>query len=134
MYFSVAGSEEAREIGWLSGEEIHSYSEDEREVFRPRLSADEILAVSDHPQRLFLHVASGSGYTQFGGSVVPVQTDWPISAAVAKARAAMPWPAVESNPNEELVRLESSTAEVETQVRQKRAAKYAAKVGNLFED
>lgn len=92
LFFSVSEPDDIRNLATFSGEEFHESTEQDSEVLRPRLSPQEILAVSDHPQQLFLHVTGGSGYTQFGGVPIPVQTDWPIWKSVTEEREKMPWP------------------------------------------
>ncbi len=92
IYFSMNEPEDLKMIEEFSGEEIQVYGEDDTESIRPRISAKELLALSDHPKRLLLQVSSGSGYTQFGGLPIPVETDWPIAKAIAEQRASMPWP------------------------------------------
>lgn len=92
MSFSVTELEEIKAFRELSGEEIQTYGASEVDEIRLRLSTIDLALLSDHPKRLLLHVSSGSGYTQFGGLPIPVETDWPISKALADERAAMPWP------------------------------------------
>jgi hypothetical protein len=92
MFFSINEPEDLQAIVDFCGEEIQVYGADDSEAIRPRLSAKELLALSDHPKRLLLHVSSGSGYTQFGGLPIPVETDWPISKSIADERASLPWP------------------------------------------
>jgi hypothetical protein len=98
MYFSLSEPEEIQMISEFSGEELQIPELHETEVYRPRLMTQEILAVSDHPQQLFIHVNGGSGYTQFGGLPIPVQTDWPISKSLAVEREMLPWPKLTSAP------------------------------------
>lgn len=92
MFFSMNEPEEVRNMMFLSGEELQTFGRDEVEGIRSRLSVRELMALSDHPKRLLLHVTSGSGYTQFAGLPVPVETDWPISKAESEERAKTAWP------------------------------------------
>jgi hypothetical protein len=92
MSFSVADPDEIQAFRELSGEEIQTFGANESEAIRLRLSTIDLALLSDHPKRLLLHVSSGSGYTQFGGLPIPVETDWPISKGLSDERAAMPWP------------------------------------------
>lgn len=92
MYFSITEPEEIRTFRELSGEELQTYGSNDAEEIRMRFSTKDVASLSDHPKRLLLHISSGSGYAQFGGLPVPVETDWPISKEVSEARAAMPWP------------------------------------------
>ncbi len=92
MYFSVTEPDEIETFRQLSGEELQTFGNNEVEEIRPRLSVKELAALSDHPKRLLLQITSGSGYTQFGGLPIPVETDWPISKELSDQRAAMPWP------------------------------------------
>jgi hypothetical protein len=103
MFFSVAEPEELQVLSEFSGDELQSTPFEETEQRQPRLSTREILAVSDHPKRLFLMVNGGSGYTQFGGIPIPVETDWPISLATANERLKMPWPKLSWMPKSSLV-------------------------------
>ena len=64
----------------------------ESTTLKSRLTKSDIIRTSDHPQEFILHVSQGSGYTQFGGVPIPVQTRWPIPFSVYKRRAMEPWP------------------------------------------
>ncbi len=92
LYFSITEPEEIQIFKELSGEELQTFGMNDTEQIRLRLSTKELVSLSDHPKRLLLQVSSGSGYTQFGGLPIPVETDWPISKALTDNRAAMPWP------------------------------------------
>jgi hypothetical protein len=92
MYFSITEPDEIQTFRELSGEELQTFGVNEVEEIRPRFSTKELASLSDHPKRLLLQVSSGSGYTQFGGLPIPVETDWPISRELSDKRAAMPWP------------------------------------------
>ena len=134
LFFSVNEPEELRNLSMMSGEEVHCAEDDDREAVKPRLIPNQILGVSDHPQQLFLHVSGGSGYTQFGGLPVPVQTDWPLSKAVTEARMAMPWPTVTDAPKGALVISERSPQEVEADVRSAAAKKYQQRILSFLEE
>ncbi len=92
MFFSINEPEDLKMIEEFSGEELQVYGTEDTEAIRPRTGAKELLSLSDHPKRLLLQVSSGSGYTQFGGLPIPVETDWPISEALSIERANLPWP------------------------------------------
>ncbi len=92
MFFSMTEPEDIKTMAMLSGEELHIYGSEDSELIRPRLSVQELLALSDHPKRLLLQVTGGSGHTQFGGVPIPVETDWPISKDLADQREHLPWP------------------------------------------
>ena len=92
LFFSITEPDEIQAFKELAGEEVHTFGVNESEQIRPRLSAKELASLSDHPKRLLLQVSSGSGYTQFGGVPIPVESDWPISKELSDQRAAMPWP------------------------------------------
>jgi hypothetical protein len=92
LFFSVTDPEEAQAFRELAGEELHTFGVNEVEEIRSRLSVRDLASLSDHPKRLLLQVTSGSGYTQFGGLPIPVQTDWPISKELSDRRADMSWP------------------------------------------
>jgi hypothetical protein len=134
MYFSMSEPEDIRTISDFSGEELHISPDHDSETVRPRLSAKEILAVSDHPQQLLLQVSSGSGYTQFGGLPIPVQTDWPISKSLADARERLPWPSLQSAPPSVLVASPSTPQQVHASVQKAAKAKYKQRVLNLVDE
>jgi hypothetical protein len=92
LFFSVTEPEEAQAFCELAGEELQTFGVNDLEEIRSRLSLRDLASLSDHPKRLLLQVTSGSGYTQFGGLPIPVQTDWPISKELSDKRAAMSWP------------------------------------------
>src|SRR5262249_21686394 len=93
MFFSITEPEEIQVFRELSGEELQTYGMGDVEEIRLRMSTKELASLSDHPKRLLLQISSGSGYSQFGGLPIPVETDWPISKELSDLRAAMPWPA-----------------------------------------
>lgn len=95
LFFSVTDPEEIQAFRELAGEEIQTFGANDIEEIRLRISAKDLASLSDHPKRLLLQVTSGSGYTQFAGIPIPVETEWPISKELSDQRAAMPWP---SNP------------------------------------
>lgn len=98
MYFSLSEPEEIKNFITFSGMELKTVGEEEREQLGPRLTANEIALTSDHPQRLFLQVHAGAGYSQFCGLPVPVQTDWPIAYEEVKKLEAEPWPDIQRRP------------------------------------
>jgi hypothetical protein len=92
LYFSLSDPDEVRGLSYMSGEEIQFLPDNEEESFKPRLTVNDILAVSDHPLQYILQVVQGSGYTQFGGFPVPVQTWWPLTKETYAKRSRAPWP------------------------------------------
>ncbi|BDC49793.1 hypothetical protein F183_A21090 [Bryobacterales bacterium F-183] len=133
MFFSVAEPEEMRMLSDFSGEEIRASEFDETEQVRPRLSAMELLAISDHPKRLLLHVNGGSGYTQFGGVPIPVETDWPISKTLADLRLTMPWPTL-SAPSGKTVAISLEDPQDVDLKRRKAPARFQAQIDLLSQE
>lgn len=114
LYFSVSDPIEMEDLSTVSGEELvvsktygYGYvppdaiswgltSISESETIKPRLLKSDIIRSSDHPLEYILHVSQGSGYTQFGGIPIPVQTRWPIAYADFSERTRAPWPKIEA--------------------------------------
>jgi hypothetical protein len=94
LMFSLTEPEEIKAWRELAGEELQTFGMNETEEIRGRLSVKDLASLTDHPKRFLLHVTSGSGYTQFGGLPIPVETDWPISKQLSDERAMMPWPSM----------------------------------------
>jgi hypothetical protein len=92
MHFSVTEPDEIQAFRELSGEELQTYGMGDVEEIRLRISTKELAALSDHPKRFLLQITSGSGYSQFGGLPIPVETDWPIPKQLADERLGMAWP------------------------------------------
>ena len=113
LYFTVNDAHEMRMLSDVSGEEIRvlkSWSLDENlklffrrqsqreawsEGFKNRLTANDILSISDHPLEAITHITRGSGYTQFGGLPFRVRMTYPISAQDYHARSRATWPTEE---------------------------------------
>jgi hypothetical protein len=134
LFFSVSEPEELRMLSAMSGEEVQYSDDDDAETVKPRLMTNQILAVSDHPQRLFLHVNGGSGYTQFGGLLVPVHTEWPISKELAQVREAMPWPPLTAAAPDVLVTSDEMPQKVEFDVRRAATKKYKQRIQKMAEE
>lgn len=62
------------------------------ERVQPRLSRNEILAVSAHPLRAFVRSRADSGLTQHAGQWTVIECEYPIPFDEYKARAETPWP------------------------------------------
>jgi hypothetical protein len=119
-YFSVTDPHDVASLSEASGQELMyprtwsqtagdaPYSEhisnfymsrSDSQSLKPRLTSNDILAISDHPLDSILHVSRGSGYTQFAGLPIPVRCTWPMSRADYDARRFAPWPTQEEFPD-----------------------------------
>jgi hypothetical protein len=58
-----------------------------------RLTANDVLLASDHPQQSIVRISRGDGYAQYGGMPVIVESNYHISEQEYQRRKAMPWPA-----------------------------------------
>lgn len=107
MYFSVTDPDEQQELSQSSGFELAmlesgfgppyggdtvSTAAQWSQALKPRLTRNDIMAVSDHPLEYILKVSRGSGYTQFAGLPIPVRTVFPMIRDVYESRKRMPWP------------------------------------------
>jgi hypothetical protein len=59
---------------------------------RPRLTPNEILAVSAHPLQAFVRSRADSGFTQYAGQWTKIECEFPIPFDEYKARSETPWP------------------------------------------
>lgn len=59
---------------------------------RPRLTRNEILAVSAHPLRAFVRSRADSGLTQYAGQWTVIECEYPVPFDEYKARSETPWP------------------------------------------
>lgn len=137
MYFSVTDPQGIRDLSESSGDElavmkswsqmaspnppireIHSWSES----IKPRLTTNDIIRVSDHPQEFILKVSRGAGYTQFAGVPITVRTTWPLSEDVNDARKKTAWPVVPDDEKDAV-----ATNDVGPEERDRRAREEAAK-------
>jgi hypothetical protein len=98
--FSMIGDTQGRNLGF-------------KESLKPRLTANDVIRISDHPLDFILHVSRGSGYTQFGGLPVAVRTSWPIDYQTYCERQNEPWPTLEECAPDELVINTDSPQEIE---------------------
>lgn len=74
------------------GPEVPMYNAWRHELVT-KLTIDDINAINDHSRRYLLHVRTSSGYTQFGGTYVPVETLHPISRKTFDMwDTSAPWP------------------------------------------
>ncbi len=64
----------------------------EAESLKKRLTANDIIAVSDHPLDSIIQVSRGSGYSQFGGLPIPIRSTYALHWHQYKQRQKEPWP------------------------------------------
>lgn len=69
-----------------------SRTEQEMEVFRPRLALADALRISTDPQAMMMLLGLDAGNARFGGRPVPVRTLYPHTQAQYEAFAQMVWP------------------------------------------
>jgi TraM recognition site of TraD and TraG/Type IV secretion-system coupling protein DNA-binding domain len=114
--FLTTTETEARFLSEMSGEDIvlmrssgtaqtsfrgrrqTSTTDQQMEVFRKRLTLEDILRLSSDPQGMILHVAMDQGAVRYGGRPIAVRTLYPLSKAEYEARATAPWPALRAAP------------------------------------
>ena len=89
-----------------SGEALHAlWSESEsssptglssslgyRETVFPLINRNDLIEMSDHPDRCYFHISRGSGYSQFSGYPFIGKTQFHITADEEDARKRHPWP------------------------------------------
>ena len=107
QWFSVSSVEDQERLMQISGKTIdHSVSRTNSvnaegkssssisatEQVVDRLTINDILLTNDHPHRSILRVGRGSGYAQFGGMPVIIESDFHISESEYLRRKNMPWP------------------------------------------
>jgi TraM recognition site of TraD and TraG len=63
------------------------------EQFRPRLTKDEILAISAHPLRGLVRSRTDSGLTQYAGRWTEIECEFPTTEKEYEDRMQTPWPA-----------------------------------------
>lgn len=107
MYFSVTDPDDERILSEASGYELAmlqsgyghlaaaSPASQWSQSLKPRLTRNDIMAVSDHPLEFILKVSRGSGFTQFAGMPIPMRTTYPLTQAQYTARQREPWPKLE---------------------------------------
>jgi hypothetical protein len=111
--FLTTTETEARFLSEMSGEEIvlmrssgsaqtsfrgrrqTSSMEQQMEVFRKRLTVEDILRVSSDPQGMILHLAMDQGALRYGGRPLAVRTHYPLTKAEYEARSSAPWPTMD---------------------------------------
>jgi TraM recognition site of TraD and TraG len=114
-FFSLSDPHDVRSMSESSGEELmylrtwttdagapytemvataHTTRADSQGI-KPRLTQNDILAISDHPLDSILFVSRGSGYTQFAGLPIQVRCTWPLSEATYTTLKNAPWPSIE---------------------------------------
>jgi len=113
MYFSVTDPNDERELSEASGEEIAEFVTRTlggssgggtyawQQSLKPRLTRNDIMSASDHPNDLILKVSRGAGYTQFAGMPMVVRTTYAMSEPEYKQRKREPWPEAPAKPAEE---------------------------------
>ena len=107
QWFSVSSVEDQERLMQISGKTIDhlvsrtntvnaegksSSSISATEQVVDRLTINDILLTNDHPHRSILRVGRGSGYAQFGGMPVIIESDFHISESEYLRRKNMPWP------------------------------------------
>jgi len=133
-YFSVTDPRDVASLSEASGQELmfprtwnqtagevpyseyistHYMSRSDSQSLKPRLTANDILAISDHPLDSIVHVSRGSGYTQFAGLPIPVRCTWPMSRDDYEARRFAPWPTQEEFPDGTTTSNEASPQEID---------------------
>lgn len=96
MFFGVTDPDEMHDLIRTSGEEIahiqtetmgvttsakggsESQSSALSQALKPRISQNDVHAITDHPLEFVLHVARGAGCTQFAGLPHRVRTTYPV--------------------------------------------------------
>ena len=76
--------------GWNSNGRTSSTTVTEHVM--SRLSRNDIALASDHPLRSIVTISRGSGFAQYGGLPVIVESNYHIPAAEYERRKGMPWP------------------------------------------
>jgi TraM recognition site of TraD and TraG len=62
------------------------------EELKPRLSENDVMLVTDHPNRSILTITRGSGYAQYGGLPVVIESHFHIPEEEYRRRRMLPWP------------------------------------------
>ena len=62
------------------------------ESLKKRLTANDIIAISDHPLDSIIQISRGSGYSQFGGLPIPIRSTYALHWDQYQARENMDWP------------------------------------------
>lgn len=131
LYFSFADCKEMTEFARRSGDEltyirsgVYDHAPDGEpdaplynqwtHSIKPRITTNDMLRVTDHPLQAFMDVRSGAGYTQFGGSVIPLQMFHPVRwTDFQQRRDTMPWPTIDELGRESAVQSTVSPEEVD---------------------
>ena len=106
MYFALSDATDVAALSEGSGEELAmpetwSYTSGGAgagttfgyaQATKPRLTTNDIYAVTDQPTEFILHVSRGAGYTQFAGLPIMVRTTYPIAKELYDQRSSEPWP------------------------------------------
>ncbi|MBA3560830.1 MAG: TraM recognition domain-containing protein [Gemmatimonadaceae bacterium] len=107
QWFSVSSSEDQKRLIDASGLAVdyersrsvttnangeQSVSRSLKETVVPRLTLNDILLTSDHPFRSILRISRGSGYAQYGGFPVVIESEFHISQDEYDRRRKLPWP------------------------------------------
>jgi hypothetical protein len=87
-----------------------------------------VLRISDHPLESIVHISRGEGYTQFGGTPVPVRSTWPIALDVYKSRQREPWPDVGAYDEDILAKGKTGPLEIDRERDRKMAELIADKL------
>lgn len=62
------------------------------EEIKPRLSENDVMLVTDHPNRSILTVTRGAGFAQYGGLPVVIESHFHIPVEEYRRRRMLPWP------------------------------------------
>jgi len=107
MYFSIQDPQDLMALSEASGLDAVTMQTTSRSLMpsfmggettsssyaeKPRLTETDLRAISDHPRRLVFHVSRGSGFTQFGGLAIPLETSFTLSRYEYEQRASARWP------------------------------------------
>lgn len=110
QWFAISGWDDQDRLSQASGETIdtldsvsvtHSTSDrgaststnhSSREVVSPRLTKNDVKLVSDDDRKSIVLINRGSGYAQYGGMPVVIESDFHISQAEYGNRKSAPWP------------------------------------------
>jgi len=113
LWFVRSWSQQAESAGSTNIAPEAYNSRTDTQALKPRLTTNDILALSDHPLDSIVHVSRGSGYTQFAGLPFPVRCTWPMLRSVYQLRRSAPWPAVAESEPETVVVSDKSPSEIE---------------------
>jgi hypothetical protein len=103
-------------------------------VIKSRITKNDIIETGDHPFQYFMLVSQGSGYTQFGGYPIAVQTSYPLPTDIYEARTDEPWPTKEELGLPESIQPTTVPIQATDDRRIKTLAEIDASIQTLFDD